>query len=77
MNYVYVATDSNAGGVIVEVPDQDGEDVDLSDTIDLIDDINVTDETSIGISEAVDFQIILLLTIGIIIGILLVGDRRF
>lgn len=70
----YIATGSDATGVILNVPDQDGDEYDeLTDEIELIDDTSGTAGTT---SETVDFQIILLLVLGIIIGILLIGDRR-
>lgn len=72
----YIATGSNADtGVIVAVPAQDGEEITDTDEIELIDDINTSESDTP--QEAIDSQIVLLFVLGIIIGILLIGDRRF
>ena len=79
-----IATGSDAdaigGGVIVGIPDQNGDDnnADDVDEVELVDDIHASDASDVSDSiGAVDFQIMLLLALGIIIGILLIGDRRF
>lgn len=71
----YVATGSNADtGVIVTVPVQGGEGETEADEIELIDDINNTTEADPN--ETIDSQVMLLFVLGIIIGVLLIGDRR-
>lgn len=71
----YVATGSNADtGVILDVPVQDGEEYTDTDEIELIDDVNTSESDP---KETVDSQVMLLFVLGIIIGVLLIGDRRF
>lgn len=71
----YIATGSDADtGVIVAVPVQDGEGETEADEIELIDDINNTTEADPN--ETIDSQVMLLFVLGIIIGVLLIGDRR-
>ena len=73
--YMSIGTDSNATGIILGT-DQDSDELgETTDEIELIDDTNLPEDSSV--SQSVDFQIILLLVLGIIIGILLIGDRRF
>ena len=72
----YIATGSDADtGVVVAVPVQDGEEITDTDEIELINDTN-TNESDTP-EDAINSQIMLLFTLGIIIGILLIGDRRF
>ena len=72
----YIATGSDADtGVVVAVPVQDGEEITDTDEIELINDTN-TNESDTP-EDAINSQIMLLITHGIIIGILLIGDRRF
>lgn len=72
----YIATGSDADtGVVVAVPVQDGEEITDTDEIELIDDTNTSE--SDAPEDAINSQIVLLFVLGIIIGILLIGDRRF
>lgn len=64
-----VATSSNSGGLF-EIPG-------LSDT-ETVAVVDVSpDSDSLVTGSVVDFQVELFLVLGIIIGILLIGDRRF
>ena len=69
LNEMIISTDSNASGIIEGFTDQDGE---------TYASVEVDTSSDFGdVAPDVGFQIELFLVLGIIIGILLIGDRRF